>query len=277
MSREQLRRLLFELRFKGIEAVLDAELDRAEREDTPVSELLERLFSAEATHRRERRLAYRINEAHMPWRWTLDSFPFERQPGVNKAHIMTLAGMDFLHRAENVVLIGEPGTGKTGIAIGLLREACLNGYKGRFYNAQELLDELYASLADRSTTRLLKRLSAYQPLIVDELGFMSLKPEQSNMFFRLMDQRYNRVSTIISTNLEPNEGWYELFQNKRLVDALLDRLQHHCITIRIKGPSLRSPETPLPTTAQPATSPLHPPATAAAKRSAKSPRRSASK
>jgi hypothetical protein len=79
--------------------------------------------------------------------------------------------------------------------------------------------------------------------LIDELGYLSLKPEQVNAFFRLMDDRYSRVSTIITTNLEPAD-WYELFQKKSLVDALLDRLQHHCITIRINGPSLRSPEPP---------------------------------
>jgi len=81
--------------------------------------------------------------------------------------------------------------------------------------------------------------------LIDELGYLTLKPEQSNAFFRLMDQRYGRVSTLITTNLEPT-AWYELFANKALVDALLDRLQHRCITIRIDGPSLRSPEPPLP-------------------------------
>jgi len=126
-----------------------------------------------------------------------------------------------------------------------LREACLNGHAARFYNAQLLLDELYASLADRSTTKLLAQLARYQPLLIDELGYLTLKPEQSNAFFRLMDQRYGRVSTIITTNLE-TPAWYDLFGNKPLVDALLDRLQHRCITIRIDGPSLRTPEPPSP-------------------------------
>jgi len=131
------------------------------------------------------------------------------------------------------------GTGKTGIAIGLLRQACVNGWRGRFYNAQVLLDELYASLADRTTTRLLTALSRTQPLCIDELGYLNLKSEQVNAFFRLMDQRYGRVSTIITTNLD-YPAWYALFNNKPLVDALLDRLKHHCITIRIDGPSLRA-------------------------------------
>ena len=85
------------------------------------------------------------------------TFPFGQQSGVNKAQILGLAGLDFVRRAENLVLIGGTGTGKTGIAMGLLRQACVNGWRGRFYNAQALLDELYASLADRTTTRCSRR------------------------------------------------------------------------------------------------------------------------
>jgi DNA replication protein DnaC len=239
--REPLHQQLAHLRLRGIDAALDAELDRAEHEGSPPEEVLSRLLAAEHAHRREKSLAYRLTQAKLPWQWTLDSFPFERQPGIDRGQIRALAGLDFLKRNENILLIGKPGAGKTGIALALLREACLNGHTGRFYNAQVLLDELYASLADRSTNRLLTQLARFQPLLIDELGYLTLKPEQSNAFFRLMDQRYGRVSTILTTNLEPTD-WYELFHNKPLVDALLDRLQHRCITIRIEGPSLRNPE-----------------------------------
>jgi DNA replication protein DnaC len=240
---ENVHELLARLRLLGMQRVLEAELERAERDAVPATELLQRLLLAEDADRRERSLAWRLTQAKLPWDWSLESFPFERQPGIDRAQIRSLAGLEFLRRNDNVLLIGPSGTGKSGIAIGLLRQACLNGYPGRFYNAQELLDELYASLADRSTTLLLRRLARMRPLLIDELGYLTLKPEHSNAFFRLMDQRYGRASTIITSNLTPH-SWYGLFNNKPLVDALLDRLQHHCVTIHIEGPSLRTPQQP---------------------------------
>jgi len=247
--REAVHALLQELNFKGMARVLDSELDRAERNGVCGAELVQRLLGEQASFQRERSLANRVAQARLPWQWTIDTFPFCAQSGVNKAQILALADLEFVRRADNLVLIGGTGTGKTGIALGLLRQACINGWRGRFYSAQTLLDELYASLADRSTTKLLTSLARMQPLCIDELGYLNLKTEQVNAFFRLMDQRYGRVSTIITTNLDYPQ-WYELFNNKPLVDALLDRLQHHCITIRIDGPSLRasaSANVPLPT------------------------------
>jgi DNA replication protein DnaC len=168
--RDKIRALLADLRFHGMEGALDAELDQAEREAMSAGELFCRMLGHEATYRRERSLAHRIRKAQMPWLWTIDSFPFERQPGVSKAQIKSLAGLDFLRRAENILLIGETGVGKTGIALGLLREACLSGYRGRFYNAQDLLDELYASLADHTSQKLLTHLAGIQLMVVDLCG-----------------------------------------------------------------------------------------------------------
>ncbi len=238
--REKIRQVLTELRLKGMANVLDQELDRAEKNGSPASEIIYRVLMEEQAYRQERSLHYRLKQARIPWEWTLKTFPFDKQPGVNKAQIRELAHLTFIDRVENIVFIGNPGTGKSGLAIGLLRHALISGYRGRFYNAQDLLDELYASLADRTTPKLINRLCRYDVLVIDELGYLTLKPEQVNAFFKLMGERYGKKSTIITTNLDYSE-WYDLFKRKSLVDALLDRLKHHCITIRINGPSLRVP------------------------------------
>lgn len=234
----KLHDLLSLLRLKGIAGALDQEIQRAEKEATPTSEVLYRLLIEEQTYRQNQSLLYRITGAKIPWEWTLKTFPFDRQPGVNKTQISELSGLAFVERKENIVFIGNPGTGKSGLATGLLRQALLSGYRGRFYHAQDLLDELYASLADRSSPKLIRSLCRYDLLVIDELGYLTLKPEQANAFFKLMGERYGKKSTILTTNLDYSE-WYDLFQRKTLVDALLDRLKHYCITIRINGPSLR--------------------------------------
>jgi DNA replication protein DnaC len=238
--RKKLHKLLIDLRLKGMANVLDRELNRAEKKGSALDSILYRLLAEELAYRQERSMLYRLNHAKTPWDWTLKTFPFDKQPGVRKPQIMSLAGLSFIERAENIVFIGNPGTGKSGLASGLLHQALIDGYRGRFYNAQDLLDELYASLADRTTPKLIKRLCNYPILVIDELGYLTLKPEQVNAFFKLMGERYGKSSTIITTNLEYEE-WYDLFRRKPLVDALLDRLKHRCITIKINGPSLRVP------------------------------------
>lgn len=220
--------------------ILDPTLAKAQAQGEPVETVLFELLSEEYRYRQEKALTYRIKQARLPWSWALESFPFDRQPGVNSAQIRSLAGLDFVQRATNLVFIGPPGVGKSGLAIALARKALLAGYRARFYNAQDLLDELYASLADRTTPRLLKRLADYDLLLIDELGYLSLRAEQTNAFFKLMELRYNRKSTVITTNLDYPD-WYDLFKRKSLVDALLDRLRHRCVTIKIEGPSLRTP------------------------------------
>jgi DNA replication protein DnaC len=148
--RQEILKLLARLRFKGMEQALDELLAAAERSGQPPAELVLRLLQEEYRHRQERSLLYRLRQAKLPWDWSLETFPFDRQLGVEAHQIRALGHLDFIPRAENVVLIGPPGTGKTGLALGLLRQALVNGYRGRFYNAQDLMDELYASLADRS-------------------------------------------------------------------------------------------------------------------------------
>lgn len=235
---DDLDQLLKALHLKRIREILDRELDRATQSQSSYSELLARLFREEYLYRKSRSIEYRIREAKLPERLSLDTFPFDQQPGVSAAQIRQLAELDFVPRTENLVFIGPTGVGKTGLASGLLLKAIQNGYKGLFLKAQDLFDDLYTSLADRFTRKLLNKLSRIDVLLIDELGYLNLQPEQTNAFFKLMDERYKKKTTIITTNLG-YDHWYSFLGNKDLVGALLDRLRHRCHTIEIEGPSLR--------------------------------------
>ena len=237
---DDLEQLLKTLRLRRIAELWDEEIKKADNESVPFEKLLVRLLRAEWHYRQESALAWRIKHAGMPEDWSLESFPFKRQPGVNQRQIRTFAELEFIPKAENIVFIGPTGVGKTGLACALLLKALQNGQRGTFIKAQDLFDEMYASLADRSTRRLLKQLSRIDVLVIDEMGYLNLKPEQTNIFFKLMEERYRRHPTIITTNLE-YEDWHGFLGNKALVDALLSRLRHQCHTVKIDGPSLRDP------------------------------------
>ncbi len=152
-----------------------------------------------------------------------------------------MAELEFIAKAENIVFLGETARGETGLAGGLLLKALENGYRGQFVRAQDLFDEMYASLADRSTRQLRKRLARLDLLVVDELGYLNLKPEQSNLFFKLMEERYRQHSTIITPNLVYDE-WPNFLGSRPRGEALLSRLRPYCHTLHIQGPSLREPQ-----------------------------------
>lgn len=238
---EEIAQLLKTLRLGRIAEILDDELASAEKNDHSYQELLVRLLRAQWHRNQETALEWRIERARLPDKWTLESFPFKRQPGVSQKQIRGFAELGFIAKAENLVFIGPTGVGKTGLASGLLLKALQNGHRGLFIRAQDLFDEMYASLADRSSRKLIDRLARVDLLVVDEMGYLNLKPEQTNIFFKLMEERYRRRSTIITTNLEYEE-WHNFLGNRALVDALLSRLRHQCQTVRIDGPSLRDPQ-----------------------------------
>ena len=238
---EEVEQLLKNLKLGRILEVYDQQLRAAEKQEVAYSEFVAGLLRAQWHARQEGALEWRIRRAALPERLSLETFPFARQPGVNRKQIRAFAELEFIAKAENIVFIGPTGVGKTGLASGLLLKALENGYRGRFIRAQDLFDEMYASLADRSTRQLLKRLARLDVLQIDELGYLNLKPEQSNIFFKLMEERYHRHSTIITTNLDYDE-WHNFLGQKPMVDALLSRLRHYCHTIRINGPSLRDPQ-----------------------------------
>lgn len=240
---DDLDELLKQLKLPRIRTVLNAELRRATKQGVSYQDFLARLLREEYIDTKQRATQSRLKRAKYPEPWTLDTFPFKRQPGIKQAAIRQLAELEFIAEATNVVFIGDTGVGKTGLATGLLIRAIENGYRGLFVKAQDLFDELYTSLADRSTRSLLKRLARLDLIVIDEMGYLTVRPEQSNIFFKLMEERYGRRATIITTNL-PYDNWYQFLGNKEMVGALLSRLRHRCHTIVINGPSLRDPVYP---------------------------------
>jgi DNA replication protein DnaC len=231
---DDLAQLLSCLKLRKVAETFDAEIAKSEKAGEPFQKLFARLLRSEWHDRQERSLATRIKQAKLPELWSLESFPFKKQPGVSPRQIKTLAELEFIGKAENIVFIGPTAVGKTGLAIGLLLKVMQNGYRGMFISAQDLFDEMYASLADRSTRKLLDRLTRIDVLVIDEMGYLNLKSEQTNIFFKLMHERYRKKPTIITTNLDYTE-WHNFFGNPKLVEALLSRLRHHCHTIRIDG------------------------------------------
>lgn len=238
---DELDQLLINLRLKGIHKIAPDELKKAAKNQPTYAEFLTNLMRAQWIHAQQSAMDYRFKQARLPEQWTLETFPFKLQPGVSERQFKVFAGLDFIARAENIVLIGPTGVGKTGLATALLIKALQNGHRGLFIRAQDLFDEMYASMADRSSRALINRLANVQVLVVDEMGYLNVKPEQANIFFRLMEERHRKVPTIITTNLAYDQ-WETFLANKHLTGALLSRLRQQCHTVIIDGPSLRDPQ-----------------------------------
>jgi len=165
--KDELEQLLKSLHLRRVAELFEEESKRAEKQKPTYEEFCTRLLRAQWQRNQETSLAYRIKQARMPEEWSLETFPFKRQKGVDQRQIRTFAELDFIPKAENIVFMGDTGVGKTGLASGLLMKALQNGHRGVFMRAQDLFDEMYASLADRSTRKLLNRLVSVDVLVID--------------------------------------------------------------------------------------------------------------
>ena len=208
----------------------------AEGVDHP--EYLLRLAELELIDRHQRMVERRIRAARFPAVKSLDTFDFPAIPSVNKALVLELARCEYVQRRENVIAVGNSGTGKTHVALGLGLAACQQGMSVGFTTAAGLVHELMEARDERRLLNLQKQLSRLNLLIIDELGFVPLSRTGAELLFEVFSQRYERGSMMVTTNL-PFDEWTEVFGSERLTGALLDRLTHHVHILEMNGQSYR--------------------------------------
>ena len=197
-----------------------------------------RLVEAEIIERERRMVDRRIKAAKFPTVKSLDSFDFAAFPDLNKALVMELARSEYVERRENVIAVGNSGTGKSHIGLGLGLAACQKGLSVGFANAAAVVHELIEARDEKRLLRLQRQLAAYKLLIIDELGFVPLSQTGAELLFEVFSQRYERGSTLVTTNL-PFDEWTSVFGSERLTGALLDRLTHHVHILEMNGESYR--------------------------------------
>ncbi|TWG55300.1 IS21-like element helper ATPase IstB [Aminobacter sp. J44] len=199
---------------------------------------LARLVELELIDRERRMVERRIKAAKFPTVKSLDSFDFSAIPKLNKMQVLELARCEWIERRENVIALGPSGTGKTHIALGLGLAACQKGMSVSFTTAAALVNELMEARDERRLLRFQKQMAAVKLLLVDELGFVPLSKTGAELLFELISHRYERGSTLITSNL-PFDEWTETFGSERLTGALLDRLTHHVSILEMNGESYR--------------------------------------
>ena len=199
------------------------------------------LAEQEVQNREENTKRDRLNKARFPSVKTIDQFKFDEIPLLDKGLVMQLFNGQYLAGGENVVLLGGHGTGKTHIATALGVEACRAGKTVRFYSVGELVHQLLEARDARQVLKLQHNLARHDLLILDELGMTDCKQDGGNLLFQVISARYERCSTIITTNLD-FEDWSSVFGTQQLTNALLDRLVHRCQIIPMNGESYRFKE-----------------------------------
>jgi len=235
---KQLDLYLTDLKLHGTLTHYRSEADRAALEQIDFTEYLSRLMELEHSAMLERSITYRLGRAGFPAVKHLESFDFSYQPQVNAQLLHRLSTLDFLTDAQNIIFVGPAGVGKTHLAIALGVKACQARKRVQFYSAHDLVESLAKAQFMGQLGKEYRRLSRLDLLIIDELGYMSLTPESAQLFFHVICRRYERGSTILTTN-RPFESWGDLFPDQILASALLDRLLHHSHVFHITGRSYR--------------------------------------
>jgi DNA replication protein DnaC len=211
---------------------------------TATLESLEQLLRRELDHRREQRIERRLIDAHLPDRPTLEGFDFSFQPRLDKRQILDLAKLAWVERCEDLVLVGNAGTGKSHLAKAMCLVGCKQERRVLYTTCADMLMNLHASLADGSIKQRLKKYTTPSLLLIDDLGYDPLEQEQgreAQLLHKVLEARHGRASTIVTSNLDVEE-WVQYLGHAKLTMALVDKLLYRAVAIKIDGPSYRLEE-----------------------------------
>ena len=234
----QLTNNLDKLKLTQMKDYLPIHLETVKTEDKSLSESLLDLTNKEIEFREKRAAQINIKVSHFPYLKTIKDFDFDYQPSVNKKEIQDLCTLRFIENKENILFVGSPGVGKTHLATSIGIEASSKRVSTYFIHFNDLIDKIRKAYSENRHEHIVKHYTKYKLLIIDEIGYLPIEKKYSDIFFQLTAKRYEKKSTIITTN-QPFSKWGEVFGDNIIATAIIDRLVHHSSIIKITGKSYR--------------------------------------
>lgn len=238
---ERLQEQMRSLKLQRVAEELPGLLQEAGKRELSFAEFVQELVTRELAAKHERHTQMKTTMARFPFHKTLESFDFKFQPSIDVKVIKELATGRFIADADNILLLGPPGVGKTHLAVGLGLKACAHGYRTMFVTAANLTATLVRAHHENRLDEKLKQLVQPKLLIIDEIGYLPIERLGANLFFQLVSRRYEKGSILLTSN-QSLAGWGQVFGDQVIATAILDRLLHHSTIVNIKGESYRLKE-----------------------------------